>query len=366
MKVWISAGEPSGDRWGAGLAQELKKLRPDVELSGMGGPGMKRAGVAGFGMPLGGVMGIAGPLRKIRELRARLNDTVQSVRRTKPDVIVVIDYPDFHMRFLKQVDVPRVVYLIPPQVWAWRKNRAKRIAALCTDIVTMFSWERRYYTPWMDDRHVHWFGHPLVDGAFPGGVLELQDDVKRGSISGPVALLPGSREREIRLIAPVMEEMTRTQGVEAVYAVESEDSAQCLRDVTSESVAQICVGRTADVLRQARSAVVCAGTATLEAACTGLPLVIVYKTDRLTYRVAEALVNVRYCGLPNLILSEEHMTPVYPELIQNACTAERLTAALAQVSETPRDVWRTNGQAIRRTLGAPGFSHRAAELVLGV
>ena len=357
MTIWLSAGEPSGDRWGARLAEALQRQEPEVRLVGIAGPLMRAAGVSGVAPPGGGgVMGFADPVRHVRSVLAAYCDAVRLLRRGRPALAVVIDYPDFHMRVLKEAKELRIpaIYYIPPQVWAWRPRRARRIAQCCVRVVTAFDWEREWFERWMPPEGVVWCGHPLADD-LPPEMPEARD--------GPIALLPGSRPSEIARLAPVMASAAHRIGSPAVFAADRSESGEWMREAAAKAAGDalpVVVGRTGEVLAGARAAAVCAGSATLEAACAGLPTVIVYRTDWLTYLLARCLVRVRWCGLPNLILRRE----AYPELVQEALTVETLIRQIERALARPREHWQTLGGEVRARLGEPGVAERVASLVL--
>jgi len=356
MTIWLSSGEASGDRWGAGLAAALRRALPDVKLIGLAGPMMREAGVANAANENAatGVMGFAEPVRAFRSLRMTYREAVAALERGHPDAVVVIDYPDFHLRLArraKALGLP-VVYYIAPQVWAWRSHRARKVARLSDRVVTAFEWERSWYMRWMPSEHVVWTGHPLADELGPmSGMCR----------DGPLALLPGSRRAEIARIAPTMIEAAKSLGGNAVFAMHSEEAADWVREAVGERV-PIVVGRTGETLSCASAAVVCAGSATLEAACAGLPFVIVYRTDGFTYWLARRLVRSKWCGLPNIILQRN----AYPELVQGRLTPETLAEAIRTLRLRSRRRWTLQGQAVRNSLGGPGVADRVAQVVLQV
>lgn len=359
MTIWLSAGEPSGDRWGALLAAALVRRDPGLHIVGMGGEHMRAAGVDAFDPPGGGIAGFAEPIRRFGAIVACYRRASRVLEREHPGLVVTIDFPDFHVRLLGRAKALRIpaVWVIPPQVWAWRPARARHIAALCRTVVTAFDWEREWYTPWMPEKDVHWCGHPLADT-----LVEVAPSQRAGGTHA-LALLPGSRRTEIVRLAPLMAEAARRLRLPAVFAADRQETASWMRDALgaqSDRAFPVVVGQTIDVLRTARAALVCAGTATLEAASLGVPTVVVYRTDWLTYRVAWRLVRIPWIGLPNIILGR----PEYPELVQDGLTAESLIERVAQVLDEPWERWQRLGEEIRTHLGEPGVFDRMASVVL--
>jgi len=361
MTIWLSAGEPSGDRWAARLAAAVVRREPGVRLVGMVGPAMRCAGVDGIDAPEGGVMGFAEPLRRARALARTYRAACALLERERPAVSVVIDYPDFHLRLLRRIGalgIPAISY-IPPQVWAWRSGRAKVVARRSAYVVPAFAWERAWFAPHLPPGRVVWLGHPLADDLPPADDSPPADD--HPPAEGPVALLPGSRRSEIVRLAPILAAAAARAGGDAVFVVHGPEAADWVRAAAGQAV-PIVAGCTLDVLAGASAAVVCAGSATLEAACSGIPMIVVYQTDRLTWMLARRLVHVPWCGLPNVILGRE----AYPELVQDRLTTDSLVAALEAVRREPRERWRALGARVRTSLGESGVADRVAGLVLHV
>ena len=367
MTIWLSAGEPSGDRWGASLAMALARFEPRARLVGVAGPRMRACGVEGISLPGdGGVMGLLEPVRHARRLLATYRGAVDLLRRERPAVVVVIDSPEAHLRFLRHVNAlgAASVYYIPPQVWAWRARRVRDVARRSRYVVTAFPWEPELFSRWMPSENVRWLGHPLID--------DLEDRLPDAPARARLALLPGSRRGEIARLAPLMAEAAArvadaSDTTESIFAVHSPTAAEWVRCAVGDAV-PIAVGRTQSVLNESSVAAVCAGSATLEAACAGLPVVVAYRTDRVTYAVARRLVRTRWIGLPNVVLQEQ----AYPELVQGVLSAESLAGALSAVQSRPRQHWRERGRMVRARLrnaeleeDGRTVAERVADVVLG-
>jgi lipid-A-disaccharide synthase len=358
MRVFLSAGEPSGDRWGAALAIALRRADPRMEIVGITGDKMREAGVRDIrpntAPRADGVMGFAQPIRAYRILRDTLAAIAVSWKTERPDVVVTIDYPGFHMRLLKRAKEHgiRTVYYIPPQVWAWRQKRARDVAAVSDSVITAFEFERPYFTRWMPSDRVAWVGHPLADS-----MPEVRESRKEKHRR--IALLPGSRRSEVTRLAPVMAEAVQRAGVgEPVFALHADEAVDWLPACVS-GIPYV-IDDTRGAFASADAAIVCAGSATLEAACAGVPTVICYRTDSLTYAIARMLVKTPWIGLPNVLLNGSH----YPELIQKDATETSITDALRAVLDEPTDVWLKRAEALRGICGQPGVADRVAALVL--
>jgi len=358
MRVFVSAGEPSGDRWGAALASALGQADPRMEIVGITGDKMREAGVRDIrpnnAPRADGVMGFAQPIRAYRTLRDTLAAIAASWEENRPDVVVTIDFPGFHMRLLKRAKEHgiRTVYYIPPQVWAWRPKRARDVAAVSDTVVPAFEFERPYFTRWMPSDRVRWIGHPLAD-SMPALNSRHEEKHRR------IALLPGSRRSEVTRLAPLMAEAVHRAGVgEPVFALHADEAVDWL----PACVAGIpfVINDTRGVLASADAAIVCAGSATLEAACAGVPTVICYRTDSFTYAIARRLVKTPWIGLPNVLLNGSY----YPELIQNDVTKTSISGALRVVLDESPEVWLERAEALRGMCGQPGVADRVAALVL--
>ncbi len=358
MRVFVSAGEPSGDRWGAALASALWRVDPRMEIVGITGEKMRDAGVRDIrpdsAPRADGVMGFAQPIRAYRTLRDTLAAITTSWRTVRPDVVVTIDFPGFHMRLLKGAKEHgiRTVYYIPPQVWAWRPKRARDVATVSDTVITAFEFERPYFTRWMPSDRVAWVGHPLADS-----MPELNN--RREARRGYIALLPGSRRSEVTRLAPLMAKAVHRAGVgEPVFALHADEAVDWL----PACVAGIpfVINDTRGVLASADAAIICAGSATLEAACAGVPTVICYRTDSFTYAIARRLVKTPWIGLPNVLLDGSY----YPELIQNDATETSVADALRAALDEPPGVWRQRAEVLHGLCGRPGVADRVAALVL--
>lgn len=370
-RVFISCGEPSGDLYAAALADRLKALDPAASVTGLGGGRLRAAGATLAG-DFGGltVTGLVEALEVVPRSLAMLRRLVRAAREQRPDVCVLIDFPEFNFRLaaeMKKLGVP-VVYYIPPQAWAWRRGRLKTIARLADRILVIFPFEREIYraagTP------VTFVGHPLLDLANPtcprGEFLAgIGADPSRPTLG----LLPGSRANEVERLLPALAGAlppiaTRVPGVQVLVA-RAPGLADALFAPLSAAPCPIHIveDRTDDVLASVDAAVTASGTATVQAAIHQCPMVIVYKVAPLTYRALRRLVHVETIGMANLVAGAR----VAPELVQDACTSEAIAAEVVRMLTDP-DLRATTREAlseVRAKLGGEGASERVAEIVLG-
>lgn len=363
MRLLISAGEASGDQHGARLLAALRKKRPDLSAFGMGGPRLRGEGLSVV-VPSESlsVVGISEVLEKLPALVRALRALIGSARRERPDAAILIDFPDFHGLLalrLARLGVP-LIYYVSPQVWAWRRGRARAISRRARRIITLFPFEAEIYKRLGAD--ALWAGHPLVD------------DVREGLAKPPplppakrrrLLLLPGSRTAELRRHWPPMSRaaarLAERLDLELV-AVRATGLPDHLFAGASEKGITLADSGMHALLATADLAFVASGTATLEAAVCGAPMVVVYKTSRATFAVGKLLVRVPWISLVNIVAGEE----VVPELLQDEVNAERLESEGAALLESPERLRRMREGLARvsQRLGPPGGSERAADAVL--
>lgn len=370
MKIFISAGEASGDALGAHLISALKARRSDLELFGMGGPLMVRAGFEALRSSNEiGVVGMVEVLRHIPRLLALRNDLARRAIAAKPDVAVLIDVPDFNIRLakrLKRAGIP-VVFYVGPSVWAWRPGRAKRYGKLIDRLLVLFPFELPIWKSAGVD--VVCVGHPLVD-EIPGAI-ELQQGSAR-----TVALLPGSRVSELRHHLPVLLETAarlKSEGTADRFVLPVAPSldvehVQSAVDASSaKDLVQVVDGAAVprrEAIASSCFALVCSGTATLETALIGRPQIIIYRVSWISWWIGRMLARVPFLGLINLIANRE----IAPELLQANFRPERLAEHAAKlIPDSAERRKALDGIAsMRAQLGPIGAADRAADAVLGL
>lgn len=368
----ISCGEPSGDLYAGALVAALRGREPDIDVFGLGGERLQAAGgrlISNFdGLS---VTGLTEALRVLPRSWATMKLLVQAARRETPDALVVIDYPDFNFRLMaavKRLGVP-VIYYVSPQLWAWRAGRIKTMKKIVDCVLPIFPFEEAIYR--RENMDVRFVGHPLVDLARPS---RSREEFLRGlhldAAKPVVAMLPGSRPNELTRLAPVMIEAApliarQVPDVQFVVA-----RAPHLSDLLFEGFAlpgqtvRIVEGQTDEVLNASDAVVTASGTATVQTALHGKPMVVLYKLSPMTYRLGKPLARVDMYAMVNLIAGER----VVMELIQDACTAEAVAAETVKLlTDTAyRERMSRNIAEVRSRLGGPGASERAADAVLQV
>ena len=367
MKLAIVAGEASGDLHASEVVRELKALDPKLETFGIGGDLLAREGmrVLHHAREMG-IVGLFNVLRHLSMFRRILNEMTETIARERPDAVMLVDYPDFNLRLARRCKAMglRVIYYISPQVWAWRRGRVKQIARVVDRMLVIFPFEEEFYRG--HNVPVTYVGHPLID--------EMRVADRRSRLSGqaglPVlhlALLPGSRRHEIRALLPAMLDaidiLKKDRDVDAFIVQAPTISSSELLAVMQENgtFARIVPHDRGEALAGADVALSSSGTATLECAIAGLPVVVMYRLSSMTHWLAQRLVKLQHFSLVNIVAGKS----VVPELLQhdvNGARIAREVTRLLQPAEHDR-VRRELGEVTRK-LGEPGASRRAAEAIM--
>lgn len=372
LRVLLSAGEASGDKLGAGLARALRAEEPGIELLGMGGDQMAAAGVKLVQHASEtAVVGFVEVLSHLPALRRAMRRLTEAIEREQPDLVVPIDFPDFNLRLAaraKRLGVP-VVYFVSPQVWAWRTGRVEQIRDLVRRILVLFPFEVAFYE--RAGVPVTFVGHPAVEQATdPEAPAAAAARLGLDPGRPVVALLPGSRTKEVARHLPLLLEAAALLARRPDRPQFAIAKAPALRGTEVEVAAAaasvpgltVVAGQLDALLAAATAGVVSSGTATLESAMAGLPMVVIYRMGALSWRIGKHLVRVDHIALPNLIAGRR----IVPELLQEDCTPQRIadeTGGLLSDRERRASV-RRDLLAVRRLLGEPGVFGRAAGAVL--
>jgi lipid-A-disaccharide synthase len=369
-RILIITGEASGDLHGANLARALKARDPHIELAGIGGAEMEAAGVR-LMRETGrfDIIGMVGPLMVLAVIRRFW--AVRRLFRSEPwDAVVFIDHPGLNLRyayFAKAAGL-RVFYYIAPQIWAWRPGRIHWIKQRVDHVLVILPFEKAIY----DRANIPctFVGHPLLDAvALRYDRTELRKTFALAAEGPVIALLPGSRTSEVESLLPVLIEAAEKLAQRAPHTQFLLAQAPTIQDNLLESLlrrssisVKVVKEQASEVMAAADLALVASGTATLQAAVIGTPLILVYRTSALTFWLAFFLIRVRWIGLVNLVAGRT----VVPELIQAEATGQRLYEEARRLLEDrfAYDEMKRSLAKVRAALGEPGASLRAAEVVL--
>ena len=369
-KILLVAGEVSGDLHGSYLVEAIHRIDPDIQFFGVGGEGLKRVGMRLLHHSQSlSVVGITEVFVKLGSILKALRTLKGSLEREKPDLVILIDFPDFNLRLAKiahREGIP-ILYYISPQVWAWRPGRVKLIARLVKKMVVLFPFEVPLYEAAGVD--VEWVGHPLLDIVKPTLSKEMAFqqfglDPRRRTIG----LLPGSRIHEIERLLPsllasaqlLQKEIPDLQFVIPLAPGVSRATLSSRMNSISVPVTVV-EGFTYDVMNLCELLITASGTATLEAAILGKPMIIIYKVSFSTYWIGRALVRVNHIGLPNLVAEKE----IALELIQKDVNPQRIVEEAFRILRDPllsRKMTESMGE-VRHKLGEPGAAERAGRII---
>ncbi len=364
MRIWLNAGEASGDLHGALLAQKLRERAPDIELVGMAGPAMRDAGVTPlFRVESLSVMGLTEVLGQLPKIIGLLRGIKNRLKELRPDALVCIDAQAFNFRVIsmaRALDIP-VYYYISPKLWAWRPGRARFIRDNVRRMLCILPFEKEFYRNYGMD--VDYVGNPLLDGIDWTGLGDIQRDARR------IGILPGSRKKEIRPLLPQFGEaarlllqkhpdlqfdLLRAPGIDEQMLRELWPADVPVRLLPPENRYQR--------IRACNFVIAASGTVTLECALLGTPAIVAYKLSALTFGLAKHFVKVRFISLPNLILDKG----VLPEMLQEQADAQPLAqVALSWLDDS--SVLENKRQELARLhnlLGRHGAPLRAADIIL--
>ncbi len=372
--VMVVAGEASGDLHGSNLVKAMNEAYPDIRFLGVGGRKMQDAGVSliasSSNVAVVGFTEVSARMAAILKTYVRLKNILKS---GQVDLLILIDYPDFNLhvaKIAKHVGVP-VFYYISPQVWAWRKNRVAKIARLVDRMAVILPFERDFYGK--RGIRVDYVGHPLLD-VCPDNIdrNEVKNEFGIEENGYAVAMLPGSRKEEVTRLLPVMIKAIgilkdRFPSVKYILPLAHTIEEDLVRHITAGIGTDVTVihgDRIHHLLSVCDAAVVASGTATLEAAIMGTPMIVVYMGSPVSFRIAKKLVKVPYISLVNLVAGKK----VVPELIQDDVTpyniAHELTVLLKD--QNRNNSMRKSLIDVKHSLGGKGASERAAKIAVEI
>ena len=374
-KIYIIAGEASGDLHGSNLLKEFIQQNNEcnsplnLQFRYWGGDKMEEA----IGQkPIKhfkelAFMGFVEVLANIRTILGNIAFCKKDIEAFQPDALLLIDYPGFNLRIAEWAKLKgiKIYYYISPTVWAWKESRVYKIKKAVDHMFVILPFEKPFYEKF--NYHVDYVGHPLLDAIDQYRFIQKdrvqfihENKLNQGPI---IAILPGSRKQEIRKKLPVMLEAVKdlTNYQIIVAGAPSLDHSFYQEFIKSNSV-KIVHGKTYDLLSASEAAIVTSGTATLETALLDIPEVVCYKTSKISYSIAKRLVKIKFISLVNLIMDKE----VVRELIQHDCTSETIKTELSYILEGGKNRNRilNEYQEMKKILGEGGASKKVAQLML--
>ena len=375
----ILAGEPSGDVHGSALVKEIRKREPDAKLSGMGGKHMMSAGVDLFySIDRLSAMGLTEVLLQMKYIKQAFNEFKAQLKKNKPDLLILVDYPGFNLRaakFAKENFQIKILYYITPKVWAWNQGRLRKMKSLLDHAALIFPFEEKLYKK--AGIPATYVGNPLVDdmtenpshdpGLHATSECASPGDNQKLRIIG---ILPGSRKAEIDNLLGIMlraghlihqQDRNTRFLVSCADSVSPEKVKNIIRSFHTGDLFQVVSGHPRKIFAHADLLIAASGTVTLEAALCRIPTLLIYKMSFVSFCLARILVKVKYAGLANIIMDKE----VMPELLQQDATPLKIhLRALEMLQNLPEYAGKLD--AVRKLLGSPGASKRAAQIALNL
>jgi len=367
--IMIIAGEASGDMHGANLVREMLKINPELNFYGIGGNKLQKEGVQLLAHASDmAVVGLTEVFSKLRKILKIMRIMKKSLDERRPDLVILIDYPDFNLPLAKAAKKKgvKVFYYISPQVWAWRRGRIKQIKKTVDKMAVILPFEVETYGRY--GFTVNYVGHPLLDMVQTN--YSKKDSRKNFGLDEAkvtIGILPGSRPSEVKKIMPELLRAAeilaqRMPDIQFVLPLADTLEREIINAILSEFTVKVHVisGHTYDVISCADLGLVTSGTATLETALLGVPMIIVYKISFLSYVIGRLFVHVKNIGLANIIAGKT----IVPELIQADANGERIAGealAILTNGEKKRKIIKDLA-AIRAKLGEPGASRRTAKI----
>lgn len=370
MRVFLIAGEASGDHLGADLIEALRQRNPAIECYGAGGERMLAAGQRqSLDLASHGVIGIWDVLLQFPKYLRFFSQLVKDCSALQPNAVILIDYPGFNMRFMRRIRAvlpqTKIIYYVSPQVWAWRPGRAALLQKYADLLLSILPFEEAWFKERQPALKVAWVGHPILDRLFVSRGEDRDDETTS------VALLPGSREKEVRRHLPVMLAaaaiMNESRPARFICLAPNARVGALVKEIVAREVGyaidvRVRIGYTTTHMSRCHLALVTSGTATLECAVAGTPMVVYYHVGPFTYLPGKFLIKVPYLAMVNLLLNRGAV----PELIQvrarpaaMARTALDLLSNPSRMQKQREDLDRAIG-----LLGGPGASRRAAKEIL--
>lgn len=377
MLVYLIAGEPSGDMLGARLIRALKELRPDIKFAGVGGDNIEKEGITSlFDISDLAIMGAVEVIPSIPKVLRHIRETVEDIASKKPDVVITIDSWSFSARVHKALRKKKInvlqMHYVAPQVWAWKKGRAKTMYKYIDRLLTLFPNEPAYFTPY--HLKADFVGHPAIESSMVTAdqseflaKYHIPDDKRI------VLVLPGSRHNEVKHLLPTFLATVRelkTKNPDLYFVLPTVKTVEKrVREMVKEDNSDILVINTQQeryaAAKGAKAAIAASGTVALELAIIDVPHLVAYKVPALTAFLARILTNIKYINLTNILLDK----PIVPELLQNDCNKDKLISIMSDLLDTHSELYQKEKEAFKNLRQALGMgkvrpSQKAAQIII--
>ncbi len=369
MKYYIIAGEASGDLHGSNLIKEILKKDTSADIRAWGGDLMEAAGahIVKHYRDLA-FMGFAEVIMNLKTILGNIKECKKDIKEYKPNAVILVDYPGFNLRiaeFVKALGI-KVYYYISPQIWAWKKQRVHKIAKFTDKIYTILPFEKAFFKKY--GYEVEYVGHPLLDAIENRDTSDKRKQEIRAEFKVSdkpiVAILPGSRKQEIGVMLPIMlKQIANYPDFQfALAAAPSFDLSYFDPFLKEYPSLKVIPNRTYDLLTISHAAIVTSGTATLETALFGVPEVVCYKANAISYQIAKRIVDIKYISLVNLIMDEEIVTELIQADLNQKLLKKELEKLLGETSE--RAQMMNKFEILINKLGSGGASAKTAKLLI--
>lgn len=369
----IVAGEPSGDLHASHVVTALKKLHSDITVYGMGGDMMEESGVSlDIHIQDSAVMGILEAFSVLPKFLKKLSLLKKRLRDRRPDVLLLVDFAEFNTplaKFAHKLGI-NVVYYIPPKAWAWRPDRAKKIAERTDVVASIFPFETEFYKKACAT--TVFVGHPVVDFAYSElSSQQAREKLGLQNYTQIIGLMPGSRQSEVKRILPIMLQSAvkiQTQFPDTEWilpiapGISDKQIESCKIGIDGVPEITLIENDTYTAMRAVTLMLVTSGTATLESACIGTPMIILYRTSLFNWKIVNWLTHLEHSGLPNLIAGKR----IVPELLQDDFTEKNLTDLTINLLQNPNelDIQKTSLKHVYDQLGESGVAKKTAQIIL--
>jgi lipid-A-disaccharide synthase len=373
--IAIIAGEASGELHGSNLVKEIKRFKPETKFFGIGGDKMQNEGVETlYHIRQMSFLGFVEIIKHIPFIKKVFRDIEAKIFEKKPDALILIDYPGFNLRLAEKVrkilgKKIKIIYYISPQIWAWGKGRVKKIAQLIDKMIVVFPFEEEIYKKAGVD--VTFVGHPILEALKFN--IDKTSFLKQNNLDEDkqlLGLLPGSRLQELNALFPVMIETykrikEKLSNFQVVVGVAPTIDVEAYKKfLPSNSDIKLLQNSTYGVMKYSNLVIVASGTATLETACWGTPMIVVYKVSNISWYLGRMLVSIKNIALPNIIAGET----IVPEILQHNVNVQRLTEEVLKILQDDKlySEIKNKLSSVKSKLGEIGASKRAAEIIVNL